>query len=646
MATFDEIYEKIKEYPTIILHRHTSPDPDAIGSQAGLARSLRLAFPDKKILCAGENDEGDLIWINKMDEVTPEDYQGALVITTDTANTPRISNKNYDKGDFLIKIDHHPDVDPYADMSYVDPDAPAASEIVDIAREIADVTFDEAKLQALAMDKMEINPVGAAYTILMQDDLKKMGLTDDQANVAVSTPGRIKDVLAWNVFVEKPDGTFRVHYRSKGPVINHLAEKHDGGGHALASGANAKDMDEVKQVFDEVIDENAPVTQAVVTAPSRELANQLYKVARQLRDASGLNISIEYLGGGNDRNRQIEKAENRAPQLIIATPGRLHDFASKKVINLDNVKAFIIDEADMTLDMGFLSQMDEIISKLDKKVVLGAFSATIPVKLENFLRKYMSKPDFIVIDNPAIIAPTIQNDLIDVGSRDKKEILYKLLTMGQPYLALVFANTKKTVDELTNYLEEQGLKVAKIHGGITERERKRIIRQVREGQYQYVVASDLAARGIDVPGVSLVVNYEIPKDLEFVIHRIGRTGRNGLEGHAITLIYDEEMPQIEDLEKLGIHFDFKEIKNGELVERTHYHRRDNRQARSHKLDNRMIGMVKKTKKKVKPGYKKKIKQAIQKDRQQKRKIEERHQIRKAKRRRKREREQARGNFDN
>ena len=111
-------------------------------------------------------------------------------------------------------------------------------------------------------------------------------------------------------------------------------------------------------------------------------------------------------------------------------------------------------------------------------------------------------------------------------------------------------------------------------------------------------------------------------------------------------IYDEEMPQIEDLEKLGIHFDFKEIKNGELVERTHYHRRDNRQARSHKLDNRMIGMVKKTKKKVKPGYKKKIKQAIQKDRQQKRKIEERHQIRKAKRRRKREREQARGNFDN
>lgn len=390
-----------------------------------------------------------------------------------------------------------------------------------------------------------------------------------------------------------------------------------------------------------MIDEKAPVTQAVITAPSRELATQLYKVARQLRDAANLKISIEYLGGGNDRNRQIEKAESNAPQLVIATPGRLHDFVSKKIINLENVKIFIIDEADMTLDMGFLHQMDEVIAKLGKNAIIGAFSATIPVKLENFLRKYMAKPEFIVIDNPAVIAPTIENDLIDVGSKDKKQLLYKLLTMGQPYLALVFANTKKTVDELAQYLEDQGLKVAKIHGGITERERKRIIRQVRQGQYQYVVASDLAARGIDIEGVSLVINYEIPKDLEFVIHRIGRTGRNNLPGHAITLIYDDEMADIEDLEKLGIHFDFKELKNGELVERTHYHRRDNRRVRSQKLDNRLVGMVKKAKKKRKPGYKKKIKQAIQKDRQQKRKLEERHQMRKAKRKRKRERDRAR-----
>lgn len=307
MNTFDEIYKKIRDYSTIILHRHTSPDPDAIGSQAGLARSLKLKFPDKRILCAGENDVGDLSWINTMDEVKAENYQGALVITTDTANTARISNKYYKQSDFLIKIDHHPNVDPYADINYVAPDAPAASEIIvdflnaenlpitaevafplyagivgdtgrfmypetsahtfaiaqqlaatgiditKIARNISDVTFAQAKLQAAVLDYMTIDSCGAAYAVLMQKDLKKMGVSNEEAAVTVSTPGRIKDIKVWNIFIEKPDGTFRVHYRSKGPIINQLAEKHNGGGHALASGANAKDMTEVKQIFAEVV---------------------------------------------------------------------------------------------------------------------------------------------------------------------------------------------------------------------------------------------------------------------------------------------------------------------------------------------------------------------------------------------------------
>lgn len=307
MNTFPKIYEKIKQYSTIILHRHTSPDPDALGSQAGLARSLKLKFPDKRILCAGENDEGDLIWINEMDKVTASDYQGALVITTDTANTARIANKLYDQGNFLIKIDHHPDVEPYADLSFVDDKAPAASEIVadfiiaqnlpltkevayplyagivgdtgrfmypetsthtflvvaklaatgininEIARNISDVTFAQAKLQAEVLEYMKVDASGAAYAILTQDTLTKLGIDFNEASCTVSTPGRIKDIIAWNVFVEKPDKTFRVHYRSKGPVINELAAKHDGGGHALASGANAKDMVEVKQIFAELV---------------------------------------------------------------------------------------------------------------------------------------------------------------------------------------------------------------------------------------------------------------------------------------------------------------------------------------------------------------------------------------------------------
>lgn len=307
MNTFPKIYEKIQQYQTIILHRHTSPDPDALGSQAGLARSLKLRFPDKKILCAGENDEGDLAWINSMDKVTEADYQGALVITTDTGNTARIANKMYSKGDFLIKIDHHPDVEPYGDLRFVDDEAPAASQIVadfiieeklpltaevayplyagivgdtgrfmypetsehtfnvvakltatgininEIARNISDVTFAQAKLQAEVLEYMKVDPSGAAYAVLSRAALQKLGVDSDQASCTVSTPGRIKDIIAWNVFVEKPDGTFRVHYRSKGPIINELAAKHDGGGHALASGANAKDMNEVKQIFAELV---------------------------------------------------------------------------------------------------------------------------------------------------------------------------------------------------------------------------------------------------------------------------------------------------------------------------------------------------------------------------------------------------------
>lgn len=389
------------------------------------------------------------------------------------------------------------------------------------------------------------------------------------------------------------------------------------------------------------IDEDARYVQAIVTAPSRELADQLYRVARQLRDNSGLNIAIAHLAGGSDRDRQIARFEQNKPQLVIATPGRLLDFADKKILLLDQVKNFVIDEADMTLDLGFLADVDKIAARLPKDVVMSAFSATIPVKLTNFLRKYMAKPEEIVIDNPAVIAPTIKNDLLDIGSKDRKKIVYKLLTMGQPYLALVFANTKQMVDELADYLTKQGLKVAKIHGGITERERKRTLREVRAGQYQYVVASDLAARGIDLPGVSLVINYEIPKDLEFIIHRIGRTGRNGLPGHAVTLVREEEMNRVGALEHMGVHFDFVEIKDGALAPRTHYRRRDNRTAANRQLDPHMKGVVKKIKSKRKPGYKKKIKQAIQEDNRKKRKIEARHEMRHQKHLRKRKREQKR-----
>jgi ATP-dependent RNA helicase CshB len=369
------------------------------------------------------------------------------------------------------------------------------------------------------------------------------------------------------------------------------------------------------------VDPDLPQVQAVITAPSRELVEQLYQAARQLRDQSQLDIRIEKMAGGSDRGRQEEKLTRSKPQVIVATPGRLADFAAKKLLNFDALRFFIVDEADMTMDMGFLNTLGQIMHRFPAGYQFAAFSATIPVKLRNFLQKERKDLDFIVIDNPAVIAPTIQNDLLDIGSRDRKDILYQLLTLGQPYLALVFANTKEKVDEIAAYLNAQGLKAAKIHGGITQRERRRTLREVENGQFQYVVASDLAARGIDIDGVSLVINYELPRDLEFVIHRIGRTGRNGLSGHAITLITEEEMPRVLQLEKMGVKFDFKQLKNGTLVERKHYHARTNRRQHQGKLSGQTRGYIKKQKRKRKPGYKKKIKQAVRQGRAQRKRFD-------------------------
>lgn len=393
-------------------------------------------------------------------------------------------------------------------------------------------------------------------------------------------------------------------------------------------------------IFNE-IDAHLDHVQAIVTAPSRELAEQLYQVARKLRQASGLQFRIAHLAGGTDRARQVRKIAHNKPQLVIATPGRLLDFVQKKIFAIDHVQTFIIDEADMTLDMGFLSAIDFVVQRLPKAVVYAAFSATIPVKLSHFLAKYMPHSEQVVIANPAVISPTVKNDLLDVGASDREELLYRLLTLGQPYLALVFANTKETVDDLTQFLQEQGLKVAKIHGGITERQRKRTLRQVKDGQFQYVVATDLAARGLDIPGVSLVINYQIPRNLEFMIHRIGRTGRNGMPGHAITLVQAEEMGAIAELEKTGVHFDLVALKNGRLVARKERRYQPKHETQSPRFNPQLVGYVKKEKKKRKPGYKKKIRRAIREDKKKQHQLEQRHRVRKAKRLRRRRRQQGR-----
>lgn len=360
--------------------------------------------------------------------------------------------------------------------------------------------------------------------------------------------------------------------------------------------------------------------QAVITTPSRELAYQIYEAAKQLAKFSPEDIWIQNYVGGTDKQRQIEKLKSHQPQLVIGTPGRILDLVRENALDIHNAHYLVVDEADMTLDLGFLKETDAIASTLPKDLQMLVFSATIPEKLRPFLRKYMYNPVIEVVANKHVISPTIDNWLISTKGRDRNKLIYDLLTMGEPYLALVFANTKERADELTNYLRSQGLKVAKVHGGIQPRQRKRIMREIQNLDYQFVVATDLAARGIDIEGVSHVINDDIPEDLEFFVHRVGRTGRNGMKGTAITLYEPSEEKLIDELESMGVYFVPKAVKNGEIVDSYDRNRREKRQTRKESMDPKLRGFVKKEKKKRKPGYKKKIKRAIKRDEQQKRRI--------------------------
>ncbi|MCY7217442.1 DEAD/DEAH box helicase [Streptococcus cristatus] len=375
-------------------------------------------------------------------------------------------------------------------------------------------------------------------------------------------------------------------------------------------------------IFQE-LDEEADSVRAVITAPSRELATQIYQAARQLASFSEQEIRVANYVGGTDKVRQIGKLESSQPHIVIGTPGRIYDLVESGDLAIHKAHTFVVDEADMTLDMGFLETVDRIAARLPKELQFLVFSATIPQKLQPFLKKYLSNPVMEQIKTKTVIADTIDNWLLSTKGRDKNAQIYEVTQLLQPYLAMIFVNTKTRADELQAYLSAQGLKVAKIHGDIPPRERKRIMNQVKNLDFEYIVATDLAARGIDIEGVSHVINDAIPQDLSFFVHRVGRTGRNGLPGTAITLYQPSDDSDIRELEKLGIKFTPKMIKNGEFQDTYDRDRRANREKTKEKLDTEMIGLVKKKKKKIKPGYKKKIQWAVNEKRRKTKRAENR-----------------------
>ncbi|HEO0408589.1 TPA: DEAD/DEAH box helicase [Streptococcus agalactiae] len=373
----------------------------------------------------------------------------------------------------------------------------------------------------------------------------------------------------------------------------------------------------------EKLDESSDDVQVVITAPSRELGTQIYQATKQIAEHSEQEIRVVNYVGGTDKLRQIEKLKVSQPHIVIGTPGRIYDLVKSGDLAIHKAHTFVVDEADMTLDMGFLDTVDKIAWSLPKDVQILVFSATIPQKLQPFLKKYLTNPVMEKIKTATVIADTIDNWLLSTKGRDKNAQILELSKLMQPYLAMIFVNTKERADELHSYLSSNGLKVAKIHGGIAPRERKRIMNQVKNLEFEYIVATDLAARGIDIEGVSHVINDAIPQDLSFFVHRVGRTGRNGLSGTAITLYQPSDDSDIRELEKLGINFIPKVIKNGEFQDTYDRDRRNNREKSYQKLDTEMIGLVKKKKKKIKPGYKKKIQWKVDEKRRKERRASNR-----------------------
>jgi ATP-dependent RNA helicase CshB len=367
--------------------------------------------------------------------------------------------------------------------------------------------------------------------------------------------------------------------------------------------------------------------QAVITTPSRELAQQIVNAARDLAQYLPGEISVANYVGGTDKSRQIKALQSQQPQIVVGTPGRIKDLMDEQALDVHTTQTLVVDEADMTLDMGFLSEVDAIAGRMPEQLQTLIFSATMPQKLQPFLKKYLHEPRFEAIPVSTVIADTIDNWLLATKSKSKNDVIYQLLTMGTPYLALVFANTKERAKELAADLRGRGLKVAEIHGDVEPRERRRTMKQIQDLQFQYVVATDLAARGIDIEGISHVINDDIPEELEFFVHRVGRTGRNGMSGLAVTLYGPDDEDKVAELENLGIDFTAKQIRNGEVVDVKDRRARTQRHATTKKLDPSMVGMVKKKKKNVKPGYKRQIKNAIKRKNQMDRRIAAREEMR-------------------
>ncbi|OIJ16713.1 DEAD/DEAH box helicase [Anaerobacillus alkalilacustris] len=376
----------------------------------------------------------------------------------------------------------------------------------------------------------------------------------------------------------------------------------------------------------ERIDVTKEEVQAVITAPTRELAGQIFQELEKLLLFSKEEISAKLIVGGTDRLRTIEKLKKQ-PQIVVGTPGRISDLIGEQALKVYTSPMLVVDEADQMLDMGFIEEVDKIAARMAEQLQMLVFSATVPEKLQPFLRKYMNNPRHVQVNPEKTTAEKIEHYLLPLRHRNRINLVMEVARLYNPYFAIIFANTKEQVDEIADALLQEGLNVDRIHGGLNPRQRKQVMKDVNSAKIQYLVASDLAARGIDIKGVTHIINFELPRnDLDWYVHRVGRSARAGASGVALT-IYDEKDDQsIEKLMNRKINFKFVDIKNGEWIE---LENKLNRKVRKTTIPSTPIatrkatvpatgGKAKAKPKGVKPGYKKKARWEQEKQEQRNR----------------------------
>ncbi|EFM12658.1 DEAD/DEAH box helicase domain protein [Paenibacillus curdlanolyticus YK9] len=297
-----------------------------------------------------------------------------------------------------------------------------------------------------------------------------------------------------------------------------------------------------------------PVTEdrivALIMTPTRELAIQVAEEIGKLTRYKGLRSLPIY--GGQEIGRQI-RALKKHPQIIIGTPGRLLDHINRKTIKLADVQTVILDEADEMLDMGFMEDITSILSMVPAERQTMLFSATMPPNIQRLAQTFLNNPEHVSVIPKQVSAPLIDQAYIEVHERQKFEALSRLIDMESPELAIIFGRTKRRVDELSEALQKRGYSADGLHGDLSQNQRDNVMRKFRDGSIDVLVATDVAARGLDVSGVTHVINFDLPQDPESYVHRIGRTGRAGKEGTAWSFVTPRETDHLHFIEKVTRH---------------------------------------------------------------------------------------------